>query len=219
MASTNKKLAAIAAVGVAATAIGFGISSSAQADQATPTPTTTATSGTAPGDGMGRGWGAGGRHGMGAGADLSELATKLGVSEDKLRSAMDAVRKDLSGEMKDLRDSAKGTNGSATDRQALRDQMEKSMADALAKELGIDASKVQAALDDLQAARQADRQEALQSRLDQAVKDGKLTQAEADAVKKAVDAGVLPFGGMERGMRGGMGRGMGGGMGMGHGMR
>ena len=195
--SINKKVAGIAAVGAAALAIGFGISSTAQADDATPTPSPTTQSG--PGNSNGnnngnsRGWGPGGRHGMdGMGAfagDLSELASKLGVDEAKLRDAMTAVRDDLKNELKDLRGAAK--DNPTADRQALRDQMQQKLADALAAELGIDSSKVSSALSDLEAAHEAERDQALTDRLDQAVKDGKLTQAEADAVKKAVDAGVI----------------------------
>ena len=97
-------MAGIAAVGAAALAIGFGISSGAQADQATPTPSPTTQSGSSGsnGDGNGQGWGAGGRHGMGGmGAlrgDLSELASKLGVDQAKLRDALTAVRSDLKAE-------------------------------------------------------------------------------------------------------------------------
>ncbi|MFG1674746.1 hypothetical protein [Micromonospora sp. NPDC049282] len=77
-------------------------------------------------------------------------------------------------------------------------------ADALAKELGVPADKVTAALDKLREQRQGDRPErptppsaqdrqaALKERLDQAVKDGKLTQEQADAVLKAAEAGVFP---------------------------
>ena len=42
---------------------------------------------------------------------------------------------------------------------------------------------------------QAEKAAALQTRLDQAVTDGKLTQAEADAVTKAVQNGVIGGGG------------------------
>ena len=194
MTSMNRKVAGIAAVGAAAIAIGFGISSSAQADDATPTPspTTQSGSGDSNGNGNGRGWGAGGRHGMGGiggmgafGGDLSELAAKLGVDESQLRDAMAAVRDDL----KELR--AAGKDDPTADRQALRDQRQQKLADALAAELGIDSSKVSSALADLEAQHEAERDQALTDRLDQAVKDGKLTQAEADAVKKAVDAGVI----------------------------
>ncbi|QLQ37160.1 hypothetical protein [Micromonospora robiginosa] len=77
-------------------------------------------------------------------------------------------------------------------------------ADALAKELGVPADKVTAALEKLREQRQADRPErptppsaqdrqaALKDRLDQAVKDGKLTQDQADAVLKAAESGVFP---------------------------
>lgn len=199
MTTINKKVAGIAAVGAAALAIGFGISSAAQADDATPAPSPTTQSGSngsngnGDGNGNGRGWGAGGKHGMGGmgalGGDLSELASKLGVDEAQLRDAMAAVRDDLKDELKGLRGAAKDDPNA--DRQALRDQMQQKLADALAAELGIDSSNVSSALEDLEAAREAERDQALTDRLDQAVKDGKLTQAEADAVKKAVDAGVI----------------------------
>jgi len=200
--SINKKVAGIAAVGAAALAIGFGISSAAQADDATPTPspTTQSGSGNSNGNNNGNGWGPGGRHGMGGmggmgafAGDLSELASKLGVDEAKLRDAMSAVRDDLKKDLKDLRDAAKD-NPTTADRQAMRDQMQQKLADALAAQLGIDSSKVSSALADLEAAHEAERDQALTDRLDQAVKDGKLTQAEADAVKKAVDAGVIGAG-------------------------
>ena len=198
MTSINKKVAGIAAVGAAALAIGFGISSAAQADDATPTPSPTTQSGPGTSNGNnGNGWGPGGRHGMGRmgafAGDLSELASKLGVDEAKLRDAMSAVRDDLKNDLKDLRDAAKD-NPTTPDRQAMRDQMQQKLADALAAQLGIDSSKVSSALADLEAAHEAERDQALTDRLDQAVKDGKLTQAEADAVKKAVDAGVIGAG-------------------------
>ncbi|MFI5832738.1 hypothetical protein ACIA5A_03580 [Micromonospora sp. NPDC051300] len=77
-------------------------------------------------------------------------------------------------------------------------------AEALAKELGVPADRVTAALEKLREQRQADRPErptppsaqdrqaALKDRLDQAVKDGKLTQEQADAVLKAAESGVFP---------------------------
>ncbi len=198
MTSINKKVAGIAAVGAAALAIGFGISSAAQADDATPTPSPTTQSGPGNSNGNnGNGWGAGGRHGMGGmrafAGDLSELASKLGVDEAKLRDAMSAVRDDLKKDLKDLRHAAKD-NPTTADRQAMRDQMRQKLATALAAQLGIDSSKVSSALADLEAAHEAERDQALTDRLDQAVKDGKLTQADADAVKKAVDAGVIGAG-------------------------
>ncbi|MFD6666442.1 hypothetical protein ACFWDK_29280 [Micromonospora chalcea] len=98
-------------------------------------------------------------------------------------------------------------------------------AEALAKELGVPADKVTAALEKLHEQRQGDRPErperpstedrqaALKERLDQAVTDGKLTQEQADAVLKAAEAGVFPGGpghdgkGGPYGERGGHGKG------------
>jgi hypothetical protein len=74
-------------------------------------------------------------------------------------------------------------------------------AEALAKELGVSTDKVTAALEKVREQRKADRpqrpstadrQAQLKERLDQAVKDGKLTQEQADAITKAVEAGVFP---------------------------
>jgi len=74
------------------------------------------------------------------------------------------------------------------------------LAAALAKELGIDEAKVAAALDKVldqrDAQAKAERLADLKTRLDAAVKDGKLTQAQADAIYKAAQEGVLPGGGL-----------------------
>ena len=51
-----------------------------------------------------------------------------------------------------------------------------------------------AALGEIHAAREADRTRALDERLAAAVKAGTLTQAEADAVDKAVEKGVIDAG-------------------------
>lgn len=95
--------------------------------------------------------------------------------------------------------SASAAPGAKPDRDAERAQRQADLAAKLAKELGIDQAKVQAALDKVQAEEQAqakaDRLAALKTRLDQAVKDGKLTQAEADAIYKAAQNGVIPGGG------------------------
>ena len=52
-------------------------------------------------------------------------------------------------------------------------------------------AEVTAALEELRTQEQADHAAALKPRLDQAVKDGTLTQAEADAVTKAAEKGVI----------------------------
>jgi hypothetical protein len=91
--------------------------------------------------------------------------------------------------------SAPGAPQGRPDRGA-RDQ---ELAAALAKELGIDQAKVAAALEkvrtDQQNAAKADRIADLKTRLDAAVKDGKLTAEQRDAILKAAQAGVLPGGG------------------------
>ncbi len=80
-----------------------------------------------------------------------------------------------------------------------REARQNELAEKLAKELGVDQAKVKAALEKIrteeQAAAKTDRLAALKTRLDQAVKDGKLTQAEADAIYKAAENGALPGGG------------------------
>ena len=199
MVSINKRVASVAAVGTAAVVIGLGVSQVARADDTTTTPTPSVTStqgnanqGTTDGTpGSGKGWGPGGRHGggmgkgMGKGVDLSALATRLGVNETKLADALKAVRDELKA-------SRTAGQGKATkpDAAALQDEFAKK----LAAKLGIDAAKVKTAFADLRAAHEAEEQKAFDDRLAQAVKDGTLTQAEADAVKKAAKAGVIRMG-------------------------
>jgi len=201
MVSINKKVASVAAVGAAAAAIGLGVSQVARADDATTTPNPTATSTQGAPDkgtpdstpGNGRGWGPGGRHGggmgMGKGADLSALATKLGVDQTKLEDALKAVRDELK---------ASRTPGQGAATKPDPATMQDELATKLASKLGIDAAKVKAAFADLRAAHEADEQKAFDDRLAQAVTDGKLTQAEADAVKKAAAAGVIDMHGGPR---------------------
>ncbi|MEV0940523.1 hypothetical protein AB0I90_09155 [Micromonospora wenchangensis] len=89
------------------------------------------------------------------------------------------------------------------DRQQQRADRQNEFAEALAKELGVDTDKVTAALEKVREQHRPkgdrperpspqDRQEKLAERLAQAVKDGKITQEQADAITKAVEAGVFP---------------------------
>ena len=116
--------------------------------------------------------------------------------------------------------SASAIQDQGTDRQQQRADRQAEFAEALAKELGVSTDKVTAALEKLREqhradrpqrpstedrqGRQEERQANLKERLDQAVKDGKLTREQADAVLKAVEAGVFPGPGA-RGHHGGWG--------------
>lgn len=196
MASFTKKTAGIAAV--AATAVlGLGIAGVARADDqgtststSTPTSTSSTDANRGMGDGgrMGHGWG--GHMGRGGlAADIAaDLAKKLGIEQSKVEDAIKAVRSDLRANR------TPGQPPTEADRTARED----ALATALAKKLGIDVAKVKTALSEIrqerQAARFAEHQAELTARLDQAVKDGKLTRAEADAVLKAAKAGIIGFG-------------------------
>ncbi|HEY0699590.1 MAG TPA: hypothetical protein VGD43_17470 [Micromonospora sp.] len=89
--------------------------------------------------------------------------------------------------------------------QQQREERVNAYAEALAKELGLPTDKVKAALEKVRAERKpadrpdagtpADRVARLTERLAEAVKEGKLTQEQADAIVTAVEAGVLPGGG------------------------
>jgi hypothetical protein len=169
-------------LGAAALVVGAGIGVSGIASAATtpsPTPSASASAG-ANTDGHDRGH-KGGRHG--AGVRASELAAKLGVDEAKVTEALKAFR--------DANKPTRPGEGQKPDRAA----MEAALAKSLAESLGIDESKVTAALEELRTEAQSDRAAALKSRLDKAVAAGTLTQAEADAVAKAVEKGVIGGGG------------------------
>lgn len=164
----KKKTAGIAvAAGALAIAAGVGVAGLAQAE---PTPSPGAPS-ASPSTGQstdpGRGGDRDGRHHRGGGffgGDLAEeLAEKLGVTEEQVSEALEASR----------------------------DESRQDLAKALAEKLGVSEATVKTALDEIRAARQSERAAALKERLDAAVKDGTLTQAEADAVTKAVEKGVI----------------------------
>ena len=180
-------------LGTAALALGgvAGISSLAQAADPTAAPTTTTQADQSQQGGRGE---AGEKHR--GGMQAAELAEKLGLDEAKvseaLQTAHDALRE------------AHQADDSTT--RPTQEERRAELAAELAKALGADEAKVTEALTALENERDAERAAALQDRLEQAVTDGKLTQAEADAVKKAVEAGVIGDGGPGGGGKG-MGRG------------
>ncbi|WP_426987097.1 hypothetical protein [Pseudarthrobacter sp. Y6] len=186
------------ALGLTATALavgaGIGVAGMASATT-TPTPTPSASSrasadgSTSAGPAEGKGMRGGHGHGGFRGVDAADLATKLGVDEAKVTEALKAYRE----ANKPTTPPADGTTTEKTRPDPAAKQAE--LAKSLAATLGIDEAKVTAALEELRTAEQADRAAALKSRLDQAVTDGKLTQAEADAVTKAVQNGVIGGGG------------------------
>lgn len=112
-----------------------------------------------------------GDHGKYRGPMAAALAAKLRVGEAKVTEAL-----------KTLKDAHKSGHSAK----------EAAIAKSLATALGLDEAKVAAAIGELRATNKAaDRTAALKTRLDKAVAAGKLTQAEADSVKKAFDSGVL----------------------------
>jgi hypothetical protein len=60
--------------------------------------------------------------------------------------------------------------------------------------LGVDEAQIRAALDQIRAAYAAEGPAALDAYLDQAVQSGILTQEEAEAVRQAVEQGVINLG-------------------------
>lgn len=189
MSRTKKMTLGLSAAALALGA-GIGVAGVASATT-TPTPTPSANSsasadGGATQGGMGKHGGHGGERGV---AQASALAEKLGVEEAEVTEALQAFRE----ANRPGTPPAEGTapsEGSKPDA-AARDA---ALAKSLAESLGIEESKVTAALEELRAERQAEKAAALKTRLDQAVADGKLTQAEADAVTKAVENGIIGAG-------------------------
>lgn len=178
--NVTKKAAMAVGVGVLAVGAGLGVGSMAQAEEtATPTPTASATPSATTSDTKGP---RGGRHGFGA--DLAAgLATRLGIAEETVQSALDKARETL-----------RGTDRSAGDRSA----GDAALAKALATELKLDEAKVTEALTEIREEAQAERKAEFTTRLDAAVTAGTLTRAEADAVLKAAEAGVIGYGGGRR---------------------
>jgi hypothetical protein len=111
-----------------------------------------------------------------------DLAKALGVSQEKLRSAFEAIHDDV-------KPTDRRADGPPT--AAERTARHEKVTDALAEELGLSEAKVEAAFAKVHKVHAAERREALSDRLDAAVEDGKLTKDDKTSVLKAFDAGVL----------------------------
>lgn len=171
----------VVVVGAAAGVAGFASAAPTPAPSA---PTSGASAPAQPGPGGKDGRGHGPRDG---GQLASELATKLGLDQTKVADALKAVR-DAN------RPTTKPTPGATPTTRPDPAAHDAELAKALAPKLGVDEAKIKTALDEIRAAHEADRAKALDDKLAAAVKAGTLTQAEADAVKKAVDQGVITVG-------------------------
>ena len=200
MLRTRKIVIASAAAG--ALAVGVGIAGFAAADPTTspsPSPSTSASADPGhrgwPGGGPGKGHRGGPDRGVSDSDLAKKLASKLGVDEAKVTEALKAIREanrpakptGTPSAKPSADPSAKPTRPNrpdASERQA-------ELAKQLAEKLGIDEAKVTKAFEEIRADQQADRAKAVQTKLDAAVKAGTLTQAEADAVTKAVEKGVI----------------------------
>lgn len=177
------RAAALVAAGAVA---GGATAASLSANAADDTDGSSGTSSASAGERGPGGPGGPGGHGRGWFMDTAALATALGVSEDELGDALDAVREEI-------RPDGKPADG---ERPALPTEEERAEREAafvavLAKELGLEESKVSDALETVHAARRAEHRTELSERLDQAIEDGDLTDGDKASVLKAYDAGVL----------------------------
>ncbi len=183
MSKYRMRAAALLAAGAVAGGATAATLSAQAADE-----TGSASASTADGDGRGGPGGPGGHGRGGLRFDTAGLAEELGVSEDKLSSALDAVRDELAPSA-DERPAQGEERTPPTD--AERAEREAAFAKALAEELGVDEDDVADALETVRSAAQAERRTELAERLDQAVEDDELTEADKASVLKAYDAGVI----------------------------
>jgi predicted flavoprotein YhiN len=176
----NKKLITGAAGVALASIVGLGMALPSQAQTSTITASafTAGDTGSSSHDGAQRGHG-------GKGFDAAALATKLGLTEAAVADAVAAVRDGIEPGTRPSEDATEA------EREAAKDARQTAFATALASELNIDEATVTAALTEIRTEKQAERTAERKASLDQAVADGTLTQAEADAVQKAIDAGVM----------------------------
>lgn len=186
----TRRTRAVAAIGGTAVAATLGLGGIAMANaQETPDTTTTqsqpaqGTDSQGQNQNQGQGGPRGEKGGRGEGM-AAELATALGVDEQKVSDALEEIR---SENTQAENTQEKGTKPTEQDRQA-RDS---EMASKLAEKLGVDRQKVTDAMTTVRTQHQQQETERLSTSLDQAVSAGTLTEADKASVLKAQQAGVL----------------------------
>ena len=199
-----KKLVIGGAAVLTTAGIGLGLTQLANADPSSPKPTESSSVSVAseqasnqqggPTDGQHGGPG-GGTMGL-RGVDSTTLAQKLGVEESTLNEALQSLQQSQGpggapGQGQSSGNGSEQTTGNdqgqppaAPPGEPGSGDRDAEIAKALAQALGLDESTVTTALQEV-------RTEANKKVLDQAVSEGKLTQAEADAVAKAAAAGIV----------------------------
>ncbi len=178
---TRVRTTIAAATGAVALGVGLGVAGFASAaPSASPTPSASSSaSPDASGDHRG---GPHGRHGHRVGELAAVLAEKLDVDQAEVRTAL--------AEYRDANRPATRP-GPGEERPAPDDA---ALARALAEALDQPEADVNRALAEIRSERDAARAQAVEDRLAEAIQAGTLTQAEADAVRKAVDAGIVHVG-------------------------
>ena len=180
------KRTAAAVTGAVALVVALGVAGLAAATPTTsPNPSDTAGPSAASTEPPGKRHGGPDKHG-GLNGRAGALAEKLDLDRAAVAAALREYRK---------------ANKRAAD--STRPARDTALAEALAAKLGVSESEVTKAVAEVRAERKAvrgaprgaAREQRVADRLAAAVKAGTLTQAEADAVKKAVDAGIVRVGG------------------------
>lgn len=186
--NTKQKIGITAAAGI----IGVGSLIGIAYAQADPTDSQSPSASSSSSAGLGNQHHRGGQEGRGMmmqGNMAAKLAEKLGLDQTRVADAIEAAQ-----------DATRPTDRDAGTRltEAQREAVHEAFVQELASQLGSDQATVSKALDEIRAEADTQRKADLQTRLDKAVSDGKLTKAEADAVLKAAEAGIIGFGGGRR---------------------
>ncbi|GAA1433621.1 hypothetical protein GCM10009616_26020 [Microlunatus lacustris] len=175
-----------AATGVLALGAGLGVAGLASAAPTpSPTPSASSTPSAGPSDAPGQRWGGGpgGGHGFRDGGRLAAaLAEKLDLEES---AVSDGLREYRQANRPASRPDP-GTRPAGPDDTAL--------AQSLAEALDQPEADVAKALAEIRSERDTARGQAVEAKLAEAVEAGTLTPAEADAVRKAADAGIVHVG-------------------------